>query len=380
MGTGGAGGDGEAGPPACSCGVGDNDVSYVPRLTMSWDCYCRAYRCDILLDSFGADGGAAASVLAITEYADCGLIVVTTKVGPDLPLSHVFDAANGVLVGEQRGTDVPSKCPFGDAGSYGSLSAGQFPAATCKVTSCAPGGSPIASCGSGGIGGSATGGAGGKAGAGGSGGARDAGPPADPYIWVAIQDTEQRACTTVGPGSDIDAVALLSAAGAPLGYGKIATAVFTANPIGNACENADCSGGNCKYATLGKSFPEETLVAYTEGPPDAVVQAIGDDYGYLSLNAGALQIQIGDLNGAGPAQQLRSGDFVQVFEVDKSYISSGSAPASCSCLPEHYTVWLQTTAGKAVALKPAVLAAENMCSALTAFSTEGCGTTLFLVP
>ena len=38
---------------------------------------------------------------------------------------------------------------------------------------------------------------------------------ADPYIWVVVQDTEQKACTTNGPGADVDAVELVSSTGVP---------------------------------------------------------------------------------------------------------------------------------------------------------------------
>ena len=207
-------------------------------------------------------------------------------------------------------------------------------------------------------------------------------PPVDPYVWVVVQDTEQKACATNGPGVDVDAVALVSAVG-PLGYGKIGTAVFTINPLGNACENTDCSGGNCKYAWNGTTFLAETLVSCTEGPPDGVVLAVGDDSGYFSLNAGTLQIQIGDLTGGGAAKQLKSGDYIQVYEVDKSYIASGSAPATCACLPEHYTVSLQSLSGASVIpLTPVVIDTVNntTCAPLTVASTEGCGTTMFMVP
>ena len=382
VGTGGAGGTGDAGPSACSCEVAGSDAAQVHSLTLGWACYCQAYRCDLSLSDYQTDGGGSTTVLSITEYADCALVVVSTKMGGDLPLSHVFDLATGRLVGEQRGTDVPSKCPFDDASSYWNLSAGQFPAPTCKATKCTLGGSPIATCGSGGSGGSATGGSSGMGGAGGTSGTPEAGTSPDPYTWIAVQDTEQKACTTVGPGADIDAVALVSQTGAMLGYGKIGTAVFTVNPMGNACENVDCSGGNCKYAAISKTFLGETLVGYTEGPPDGLVQAVGDDAGYLSLNAGTLQIQVGDVTGTGPAKPLQSGDYIQVFEVDKTYIASGSAPATCSCLPEHFTVFLQTASGSLLSLAPVVIdqAWNTTCTALTALSTEGCGTTMFQVP
>src|SRR5512138_3601691 len=65
---------------------------------------------------------------------------------------------------------------------------------------------------------------------------------ADPYVWVVIQDTEQKACSTNGPGADIDAVALMSSAGAIIGWGMTASAHYTPNSLGYACANADCRG------------------------------------------------------------------------------------------------------------------------------------------
>jgi hypothetical protein len=204
---------------------------------------------------------------------------------------------------------------------------------------------------------------------------------ADPYIWVVIQDTEQVACTTNGPGADIDAVELVSGTGTPLGWGRTGWAKFTPNPRGDACANADCSGGNCKYAAISTTFTEADLVARTTGVQDGQVNAATSDVGYFSLNGGTLQIQIGDLTGAGLAQELMQGDQIKVYEVDKTYISDGYAPANCSCLPEHYTVSIQTAKGATLPLKPTLLAAENTtCAALTTASTDGCGTTLFVVP
>jgi hypothetical protein len=202
------------------------------------------------------------------------------------------------------------------------------------------------------------------------------------YLWVVVQDTEQKACTTNGPGADIDAVALWDLqTSTAIGWGKLNTATFTPNPAGNACDNVDCSGANCKYAYISNTFDGDTLVSWTEGPRDGAVLAV-DDYGYFALNGGTLQIQIGDaVAGTGPAKVLTSGDLIRVFEVDKTYIADGSAPASCLCLPERYTVSLQTNTGKTLPLRPMQLAAGNTtCAALTTTSVEGCGTTLFMVP
>jgi len=207
---------------------------------------------------------------------------------------------------------------------------------------------------------------------------------ADPYIWVVVQDTEQKACTTNGPGADIDAVALVAntgaAVGTVLGYGIHAS--FTPNPQGDACTNAECSGGNCKYAYNGTTFTEADLVARTEGPQDGQVNATGNDVGYFSLNAGTLQLQIGDVTtGTGP-MEIVAGDQIQVYEVDQTYPADNFAPKGCSCLPEHYTVSLQNASGsKTLLLTPTLLDPVNAtCAALTSTSTEGCGSTLFVVP
>lgn len=205
-------------------------------------------------------------------------------------------------------------------------------------------------------------------------------PVADPYLYVVVQDTEQVACQTNGPGTDVDAVVLYDATGV-LGVGMIGSAIFYPNPAGNACDNVDCSGGNCKYSAISTTFTPEDLVARTEGPADATVDATLSDTGYFSLNAGTLQLQIGDATGLPPAQALKSGDYIKVFEVDQSYIASGAAYSGCVCAPEHYTVTLQTAAGVAVQLTPVQLDAYNTtCTALTAASTEGCGSTVFMVP
>jgi hypothetical protein len=216
----------------------------------------------------------------------------------------------------------------------------------------------------------------------------DAAPPSvdttpvvtDPYVIVVIQDTEQIACTTNGPGADIDAVAKLDATGTVLGWGMRGTATYTANPGGNACENADCSGKNCKYAAISKTLDPLDLVARTEGPADGMVNETTDDVGYFSLNAGTLQIKMGDVTGAGPAQPIKSGDWLAIYEVDKSYIESNAAAATCVCAPERYTVSLQSQSGKILKLAPVLYNDFNIACTLTATSTEGCGSTTFAVP
>jgi len=208
-------------------------------------------------------------------------------------------------------------------------------------------------------------------------------PPADPYVWVVVQDTEQKACTTNGPGSDIDAVGKMDATtNQVVAWGKAGTAKYTPNPAGNACENADCSGGNCKYAAISKTFTLTDLVSRTEGPADATVSKTADDTGYFSLNAGTLQIQLADVT-TGALVPLSSGDWIVVYEVDQTYITSGAAYAGCTCLAEHFTVSLQNAAGtNTIELTPSRIDTNSNTSCLvtTANPDDGCGTTVFAVP
>ena len=203
---------------------------------------------------------------------------------------------------------------------------------------------------------------------------------ADPYVWVVIQDTEQIACTTNGPGADIDAVALQDAQGSIRGYGKVGTAIYTPNS-GVACTNAVCNGAVCKYAANGGVYTLADLQSRTEGPADATVSATTDDQGYFSLNAGTLQMNIGAVDGTGAALEIKSGDYIYVYEVDQYYVSTGAAYPTCTCPPENYTVYVQTAAGAFKPATPVLLDPNNTtCAPLTATSTEGCGTTTFVVP
>jgi hypothetical protein len=220
----------------------------------------------------------------------------------------------------------------------------------------------------------------------------DTAPVAEPLVWLSIQDTEQVACTTNGPGTDIDAVELYDATGV-LGVGLIGSAIFTKNPGGWACPADTCGSSgiaDCKYAANSDTYTQADLVARTEGPADAQVNASTADVGYFSLNAGTLEIKIGDPLGNPPAQVLKSGDYIKVFEVDKSYVASGAAFSGCACAPEHYTVTALSATGTtqvklvAVQLDPnntAPLDTEaNACAPLAAGALEGCGSTVFMVP
>jgi hypothetical protein len=203
----------------------------------------------------------------------------------------------------------------------------------------------------------------------------------DPYLYVVIQDTEQVACNTNGPGVDVDAVALQDsdAAGTVLGYGKVGTAKYTANPGGDACALCNTTKP-CKYAANGGLFTVADLQTRTEGLPDGVVNATTDDQGYFSLNAGTLQIKIGAVDGTGAALQPKSGQFIYVYEVDQGYVT---ATNGCTCAPEHFTVRLQTASGAYSAqLKPYAPSAANaaLCTANPGTAVDGCGSSVFLIP
>jgi hypothetical protein len=206
-------------------------------------------------------------------------------------------------------------------------------------------------------------------------------PVADPYVWVVVQDTEQKACSTNGPGADIDAVGKMDATtNQVVAWGKHAT--YTPNPKGNACTNAECASGNCKYAAIGTPFTLDDLVARTEGPADATISKTADDTGYFSLNAGTLTIDLADAK-TGALVPIKSGDWIVVYEVDQTYITSKAAYAGCTCLPEHYTVTLQNAAGtKTLDLIPSRIdtATNTACLVATPNQYDGCGTTVFAVP
>ena len=210
------------------------------------------------------------------------------------------------------------------------------------------------------------------------GGATDASTPetgaAAGYTYVFIRDEEFAQPTfscsaSDAPGADIDAVALIRS-DTVVGYAMKDSAAFT--PENVACAPADCAGGNCKYAS-------SSLVPRTEGPPDAVVNQATGDSGYMALNGGSLQFQIGDVLGNGPAQSILSGDHLKVFEVDQSYKTNSNG---CVCTPAHYQLWVQNGAGS-LQLKPSQFDPVNSsaCGATPApGDTLGCGTTVFAVP
>ena len=208
-------------------------------------------------------------------------------------------------------------------------------------------------------------------------------PGASGYTFVFIRDVESQqfsfSCSaTNAPGTDIDAVALIRK-GQTVGYVMKGSAVFL-EPASVACTPADCSGQDCTYASSSSTIPEADLISRTEGPPDAVVRGSTNDTGYMSLNGGSLQAQIGDGSGNPPAQAILSGDQIKVYEVDQSYKTASNTGERT---PEHYQLVIQTSDNQNLPLHPVQF---DPLSSATCGKTPspddylGCGTTVFAVP
>jgi hypothetical protein len=217
----------------------------------------------------------------------------------------------------------------------------------------------------------------------GDGGRKD-GSVASGYTYVAIIDVERQqkgtnfSCSdSNGPGSDIDAVALIRK-GEIVGYGLLGSSIYTESDD-NKCKSEECPDEDCKYTESSKSLKFEDLLASTAGPPDAEVNKSGDDKGYLSLNGGTLQIRIGNKDGKEPGQDIRAGDQIKVFEVD---LTKKTDSNSCVCAPEKYQVVLQQGQDN-LPLRPSQFdkANSSVCGASPSSDSQlGCGTTVFDVP
>lgn len=215
-------------------------------------------------------------------------------------------------------------------------------------------------------------------------GGRDA-APATGYSFIAIIDLERQekradfSCSASnGPGSDIDAVALIRK-GETIGYGLAGSAIFTEGQE-NECKNDECPDDDCKYTKLSKSLNSDELLASTTGAPNAEIKKDGDDKGYLSLNGGILQIRMGGKDGNEPGQLVRSGDQIKVFEVD---LSKKTDSNGCACAPEKYQVVLQNAGNLDLPLRPSQFdkANESVCGSSPKSDTQyGCGTSVFDVP
>lgn len=215
-------------------------------------------------------------------------------------------------------------------------------------------------------------------------GGRDA-TAATGYNFIAIIDLERQekradfSCSdSNGPGSDIDAVALIRK-GEVIGYGLTGSAIY--NEVqDNECKNDECPDDNCKYTKLSKSLKADELIASTTGAPNAEIKKDGDDKGYLSLNGGILQMRIGGKDGNEPGQLVRSGDQIKVFEVD---LTKKTDSNGCACAPEKYQVVLQNSGNLDLPLRPSQFdkANESVCGSSPKSDTQyGCGTSVFDVP
>lgn len=200
------------------------------------------------------------------------------------------------------------------------------------------------------------------------------------YKYLVIYDKEKIDCTlTTGPGSDIDAVELMSG-GSKVGVGMKGSGLF--GPGTGACTKCGSSGGACGHT--GKS--EEATV---EGVRDAVIYKSKTDTGYISLNSGSIQLQIGDVSGAGPAKEFKKGDTVIVHEVDQLYkgVMATDPDMVCKCEPEKYELFAfkAMADGKidpaGVRAKPGAIDSKNKmaCDAMPMgpMDDPGCGTTTF---
>jgi hypothetical protein len=234
----------------------------------------------------------------------------------------------------------------------------------------------------GGLGGAGGAGTGGTLGAGGAGGgAPDGGGSADTgggktYKYIAIVDNDKApACTGTGPGADIDAVDFHKGGSATVtGVGLKGSAMVTAQTGATSC--AMCGAVVCPNSGA-------AAAARVEGLRDGMSYMTMADTGYLSLNGAKVWLQIGSANGNGPAQDITSGDVLTVYEVDKYYLTDGSAEAGCSCQPEKYSVWAYvdpTDETSKVQLTVSKTKDENAALCGAASTTIGCGTTDFLVP
>lgn len=207
------------------------------------------------------------------------------------------------------------------------------------------------------------------------GGTPDTGTPggtAYKYIYIVDNETSYSgAMCNSGPGPDIDGIQLKRGT---MTIGNGSNAMFVAMPPGMAAAPCTMCGTDMCY------YSSTTVANRAEGPKDGMVSSSpmpNTDMGYVSLNTGALWLQI-----AGGAD-IRSGDTLTVWEVDKTYIPA-SAPMSCACTPEKYKVYAYVTTTDTttrVQLTPTAYRDGNMdCGSPTAAGAVGCGTTDFVVP
>jgi hypothetical protein len=113
---------------ACECRVDDTDT-----LELAWACYCQ-------LPFVGCDAPlsvpAECAQRSRTDYADCGLTVITQSTGASAGLPTVYDAT-GTLVGRVSHSETSVyQCPSAPNVWGSNIRAGRFPAATCSGVAC----------------------------------------------------------------------------------------------------------------------------------------------------------------------------------------------------------------------------------------------------
>lgn len=142
------------------------------------------------------------------------------------------------------------------------------------------------------------------------------------------------------PGTDLDCVGLYRG-GKLIAVGMPGTATYTSAQV-NSCANTHNASTSA------------------EGPLDGYMTADNaKDSGYISLNGGALEIQFGacktgihitNCDGRGDLVAIESGDEIDVWEVDRNYLTAsgtgadGHAWDGCACYADEYEVDLRPTA------------------------------------
>jgi hypothetical protein len=147
------------------------------------------------------------------------------------------------------------------------------------------------------------------------------------------------------PGSDIDAVALWRKVDGNwqlMGVGKVGSANYDTSSA-SSCDN------------------KKNLPASAEGPIDGKVFKSDPDTGYISLNGGSIEVQIGacqsatedetTCDGKGDIVEVMDGDQLDVYEVDGTYKPDGDGPQKgnafdgCLCYADEYQVMLRVEKG-----------------------------------
>jgi hypothetical protein len=122
-------GDGGTDAQSCTCSAG----------TVAWDCYCSSHDCNRSLNPYVLEAGTKKDCAFILEYADCGFNVVFPT-STNLDLREVYARNTWSLVGEVVTVPAGSSCPAApDGAAQGTLTAGQFPDASCVVSRCLQG-------------------------------------------------------------------------------------------------------------------------------------------------------------------------------------------------------------------------------------------------